>query len=153
MTTQRRNVKRRRTYKRRRRTRHRRRKRRGRMTRHRRRGGALTSLLMKGKGRKSGKKSTQLPITVICDSADAAADAACEIVGLGPEDPLADVCAYEMLTHIAKWCKRFISKHEPSAVKEILNNPMSIIKKITGRNKKESVISSLSAKSDIGVDI
>ena len=85
--------------------------------------------------------------------ADAAADAACEIVGLGPEDPLADVCAYEMLTHIAKWCKRFISKHEPSAVKEILNNQMSIIKKITGRNKKESVISSLSAKSDIGVEI
>ena len=107
----------------------------------------------RNKGRKSGKKSTQLPITVICDSADAAADAACEIVGLGPEDPLADVCAYEMLTHIAKWCKRFISKHEPSAVKEILNNPMSIIKKITGRNKKESVISSLSAKSDIGVEI
>ena len=146
--------KRRRTYKRRRRTRRRRRKRRGRMTRLRRRGGAaLKSLLMKGKGGKGGKKSAQLPITVICDSADVVADAACEVVGLGPEDPLADVCAYEMLTHIAKFCKRFISKHEPSALKRILNNPMSIITKLTGKKKGASVLSSMSAKSNIGVEI
>ena len=167
MRTQRRKAKRRRkrrqrrrTYKRRRRTRRRRRRRRGRMTRRRRRGGAsavgaLKSLLMKGKGRntRGGKRSTQLPITVICDSADAAGDAACEVLGLGPEDPLADVCAYEATTHIAKFCKRFISKHEPSAVKEILSNPMSIIKKLTGKKKGASVLSPMAAKSNIGVEI
>lgn len=156
--TRKRRRRRRRFYKRRRGTR-RRRRRRGRMTRGRRRGGAalgtLESLLMKGKGGKKGSgKSKQLPITVLCDSADVVADAACEIIGLGPEDPLADVCAYEMFTHVAKWCKNFISKHEPSALKRILNNPMNIVKILAGKKRGSSVLSSMAVKSGhMGVEV
>ena len=96
----------------------------------------------------------QLPITVLCDSADVVADAACEIIGLGPEDPLADVCAYEMLTHVAKWCKNFISKHEPSALKRILNNPMHIVKVLAAKKKGLSVLSSMAVKSGhMGVEV
>ena len=117
-------------------------KRRGRTRRRRRRRRRMT---------RGGRKSTQLPVTVLCDSVDAMADAACEVVGLGPEDPLADVCAYEMATHIAKWCKRFVSKHEPSALKSILNNPMNIVKiltgKLTGKKKGSSVLSSVEVDS------
>jgi len=171
---------RRRFYKRRRGTR-RRRRRRGRMTRGRRRGGSkmaeaeavgrlamsvksgktskvdgakeLFSIVESGKGGKKGR-GAQLPITVLCDSADVVADAACEIVGLGPEDPLADVCAYEMLTHIAKWCKNFISKHEPSALKRILNNPMNIVKVLAAKKKGSSVLSSMAVKSGhMGVEV
>ena len=117
-----------------RRKRHTRHRRRVRSTRRRRRE-RMTHSKRKGGKPKIRKKSTRLPITVLCDSVDAASDAACEIIGLGPEDPLADVCAYEAATHIAKFCKRFISKYEPSAVKEILNNPMSFIKHLTRKNK------------------
>ena len=173
---------RRRFYKRRRGTR-RRRRRRGRMTRGRRRGGSkmaeaeavgrlaksvksgktskvdgakeLFSIVGSGKGGKKGSgKSNQLPITVLCDSADVVADAACEIVGLGPEDPLADVCAYEMLTHVAKWCKNFVSKHEPSALKRILNNPLNIVKVLAGKKRGSSVLSSMAVKSGhMGVEV
>lgn len=152
------NIRKRRTRRKRGRTRNRRRKR-GRPTRRRRRGGAnplgaIKSLLGRGSKGNTGKRgSKQLPITVMCDSVDAMADAACEVVGLGPEDPIADVCAYEMATHIAKWCKQFVYKHEPSILKKILSNPLSILKNLTRRKKRGSVLSPLAAKSDIGVEI
>jgi len=163
MRTRRRKTKRRRRrkfYKRRRQPRRTRRRRRGRIMRGKRRGGSgivgtLESLLTKGKGRKKGRgKSTQLPVRVLCDSVDAASDLACEVIGLGPEDPLADVCAYEMTTHMAKWCKEFVSKHEPSALKRILNNPLSIVKKFIGKRKGSSVLSSMQVESGhTGVEI
>ena len=93
-----------------------------------------------------GGQSTQLPITLLCDSADVAAAAACEVIGLGPEDPLADVCAYEMATHIAKWCKNFISKHEPGALKRFLDGPLfQIILEYLGKGKGKENSSALSS--------
>ena len=131
-------------YKRRLRTRRRKRKR---VTRKKRRRG--------GRALRGGK-STQLPITLLCDSADAAAAAACEVIGLGPEDPLADVCAYEMATHIAKWCKKFISKHEPSSIKNLLHSRIfEIIEGFLGKRKrKSSVLSPMALESGhTGVEI
>jgi len=114
----------------------------------------LFSIVESGKGGKGGKggkkgrgKSTQLPVRILCDSVDAASDVACEVIGLGPEDPLSELCVYEMTTHMAKWCKEFISKHEPSALKRILNNPLSFVKKFIGKRRGSSVLSSMQVES------
>ena len=42
---------------------------------------------------------------IACDGVEAAAAAACELIGLGPEDPFADVCAVEMVRGLRASCR------------------------------------------------
>lgn len=42
---------------------------------------------------------------IACDGVETAAAAACELIGLGPEDPFADVCAVEMVRGLRASCR------------------------------------------------
>ena len=51
------------------------------------------------------RRGVALGTRIACDGVEAAAAAACEIIGLGPADLLADVCAVEMVRGLRASCR------------------------------------------------
>ena len=100
----------------------------------------------RGGGRKG--HSLQYPMKtgmltkILCGSTVAAAVAACEIVGLGPEDPIADICAWKLGKALGKGCKTFASKEGPviinMAKKMFRKNSKKFIKSVKKHQGKSS---------------
>ena len=76
---------------------------------------------------------------VLCDSTEAAAVVGCEVIGLGPEDPLADICAWKLAMALSKGCKTFASEEQEVLVSEgknIITMPLKIVKKHFSKKHK-----------------
>ena len=76
---------------------------------------------------------------VLCNSTEAAAAAGCEMIGLGPEDPFADFCAYKLGSGLRAGCKTFVTE-EGNMLKNmgegLTGLPMIIGKKIFEKIKE-----------------
>lgn len=84
-------------------------------------------LIKKGVGYvvKTAEKEGKAEISEVCTELATELGAACEIVGLGPEDPLADVCAGLLVTAAESTCNKYLNKEMDKLGSEFSNDLIS----------------------------